>query len=301
LLCVREVTDKGKVQGAEVWFAAASNGVMLSPAATSHEVFFVDGRKGDAGRNLHCLSAANGKEQWTLPVAADAAGEFVLTDEGGLVADGPGRLTAFDASGQVAWQANCGGVCPVPVASDALVVVATDQPAALLVLDRPSGRTLWRLPLDAPATAAPLVRKNVIYLGTQAGVAALRLADGERIWEATGGRPSTPLVLAKNRLAYTSAAGQLVVVGLEEGRVEKTISGALPGIPPLAAPESFVLVGESGLMSCPTGGEGTIGTMVARPWMNTDWLGRLTCAPVMADSRIYIATDKKGLVCLKGK
>jgi hypothetical protein len=35
--------------------------------------------------------------------------------------------------------------------------------------------------------------------------------------------------------------------------------------------------------------------------MNSDWLGRLTCSPVMADSRIYIATDKKGLVCLKGK
>ncbi len=185
----------------------------LSPAATAQEVFFVDGQRGIAGRNLHCLSAADGKEKWKLPVAADAPGDFVLTDEGGLIADGPGRLTAFDGSGQVTWQADCGGVCGVPATSDAFVVVATDRPPALLVLDRPSGRVLWRLPLDAAATAAPLVRRNVIYLGTPAGVAALRLADGRRIWETAGGRPATPLVLAKNRLAYTSAAGELVIVG----------------------------------------------------------------------------------------
>ncbi len=293
LLCLHE-DQEGKAPS-EVWFAAAPNGVTLSPAADSRAVFFVDGQEGDAGRNLHCLTAADGKEKWKLPVAPDAPADFVLTDEGGLIADGPRRLTAFDGSGRVTWQADCGGVCGMPVTSDAFVVVATDRPPALLVLDRPSGRALWRLSLDAAATAAPLVRKNVIYLGTPQGVAALRLADGERIWETAGGRPAAPLVLAKNRLAYVSAAGQLVIVDLEEGRVEQTVSDAVPGIPPLAAPESFVYAGKKGLMSCTTsGGE-------PRSWMNSNWLGRLTCAPVMADSRIYIATDKKGLLCLKAK
>lgn len=35
--------------------------------------------------------------------------------------------------------------------------------------------------------------------------------------------------------------------------------------------------------------------------MQSNWLGRLTTAPVMADSRVYFGTDKKGLVCVKGK
>jgi len=295
LLCVRETTDKGEIRGTEVWFAAAPNGVNLSPAAASNEAFFVDGQKGDAGRNLHCLDAADGREKWMLRVAADGPGEFVLTDEGGLIADGPGQLTAFDSSGQVIWRADCGGVFGMPMISEAFVVVATDQPAGLSVLDRPTGRTLWRLPLDAAPSAAPLVRKNIIYLGTPAGVAALRLADGGRIWEATGGAPSAPLVLVKNRLAYTTAAGELVILDLEDGRVAKTITDAAPGMPPLAAPEAFVFVGKSGLMVCPAaGGE-------PRSWMDTVWLGRPTCAPVMADSRIYVATDKRGLVCLKSK
>ena len=29
--------------------------------------------------------------------------------------------------------------------------------------------------------------------------------------------------------------------------------------------------------------------------MNTDWLGELTAPPVMANSRVYFATAKKGL------
>ena len=190
-----------------------ANGVWLSPAADSKAVFFVDGRKGDAGRHLRCVSPADGAERWKLPVAADASGEFVLLDGDGLIADGPRQLTCFHENGEVAWRAECGAVCGVPATSDALLAVATEQPPALLVLDRPSGATLWRVPLDAAPTAPPLVR-NTIYLGMKSGVAAFRLLDGGRLWEAKSGPPSTPLVLAKNRLAYVTAAGELVVVGL---------------------------------------------------------------------------------------
>jgi len=304
LLCVRETAGDKDVRGEEVWFSAASNGVALSPAATAKEVFFVDGRKIDGsrgwsmGRHLHCLTAADGREKWTLRVSDDASGEFVLTDEGGLIADGsPTQLKAFNAAGRVQWSAPCGSVIGLPVASEAFVVVATDQPPGIGVLDRWTGRELWRLTLDAAPTAAPVVRKNTIYLGTSKGVAALRLADGGRLWEAPAGAPGAPLVLAKTRLAYTTADGQLVVLATEDGRVERTVSDVAPGLTPLASPDAFVYAGKGGLMTCPAVGD------EPRSWMkiDTNWLGRITCAPVMADSRIYIATDKKGLVCLKSK
>ncbi len=38
-----------------------------------------------------------------------------------------------------------------------------------------------------------------------------------------------------------------------------------------------------------------------RLWMNTDWLGELSTSPVMANSRIYFATAKKGLICASAK
>jgi outer membrane protein assembly factor BamB len=295
LLCVREGTINEEVCGVEAWFAAATNGVTLSPAATSNDVFFVDGQTGDSGRNLHCLAAADGRERWTLPVSADARGEFVLTDEGGLIADAPGQLTAFRRTGQVIWRAACGDVLGMPLASDALVVVATDQPAGLTVLDRQTGLTLWSLPLDAAPATAPLARKNTLYVGTPRGVAARSLVDGKLLWETPAGRPGAPLVLAKNRLAFTTTDGKLIILGIEDGRVERTIEGVLPGFPPLVALDLFVYAGKGSLMACPaTEGE-------PQTWMKIDWLGRLISAPVMAESRLYIATDKKGLVCLKNK
>jgi len=296
LLCLREESGGGKARGAEAWFAAAPNAVTLSPAATTGEVFFVDGARGDAGRALRCLDAADGREKWTLPVDAGAAGEFVLTAEGGLIADGPGRLTAFDAAGRVAWRTDCGDVRGMPCASEAFVVVAADRPCGLCVLDRPTGRVLWRRPLDEAPASGPLVRRNTIYAGTPRGIAALRLSDGAPVWEADAGAPGAPPALVRDRLAYTTADGALVVIALEDGRVERTVVDVVPGIPPLAAPESFVYAVGSGLMSCPAAAAGE-----PVSWARTDWLGRLTCAPVMADSRIYIATDTKGLVCLKSK
>ena len=278
----------------EAWFAPAANGLWLSPAANPQAVLFVDGRKGDAGRCLHCLSPADGAQRWTLPVAAEASGEFVLLDHDGLIADGPHQLTCFHENGEVAWRADCGAVCGVPACSEALLAVATQEPPALLVLDRASGTTLWRVGLDAAPTASPLVRKNTIYLGTPSGVAARRLADGGRLWETTSGPPSTPLVLAKDRLVYVTASGELVVVSLEGGRLEKSLAGARPGIAPLAAPGVLVYAAKKGLMSYTVGGQ-------PRLWMGTDWLGELSTPPVMANSRIYFATVKKGLVCASGK
>ena len=213
-------------------------------------VFFVDGRKGDAGRHLHCVSTADGAERWKLPVAADASGEFVLLDHGGLIADGPQQVTCFRETGEVAWRADCGAVCGVPAASDALLAVATERPPALLVLDRPERRR--------PCGACPWTprrpprRWSARTRSTWARKRALprfRLADGGRIWEAKGGPPSTPLVLAKNRLAYVNAAGELVVVGLEDGHVEKTLSGAWRASRRWPRPEPSVYATKKGLMS----------------------------------------------------
>jgi outer membrane protein assembly factor BamB len=318
LLCLREAARDKDAQGQELWFAATTNGVSLAPAATSNSVFFVDGKPGDQGRQLHCLSAADGKTEWTLPVSADGSGELVLTDDGGLLADGE-RLITFETKRQrwweergpteyrksvrlsaelekkIRWEAPCGRVLGMPVVSEGLIVLATVQPAGLCVLDRPTGRELWRLPLDATPTAAPVLRKQTIFLGSPTGVCAVSLADGAPLWQAASGAPGAPLVLLKERLAYTTTSGELVILDATTGQVLNTITGVVPGFPPLAAPDALVYAGKSGLMACTTSGE------EPRSWMKTDWLGRLTCAPVMADSRIYIATDKKGLLCLRSK
>jgi outer membrane protein assembly factor BamB len=294
VVCLRDDL-KGNAPPTEAWFAPSEHGVSLSPAATMSEVFFVDGSKGEADRRLYCLGAAEGRPRWTLPVATDASGAFVLLDDGGLIVDESNRLTFFRDSGEIGWRVSVGAVVGVPAWSDALVVVAVAQPPALLVLDRPTGKTLWHLPLDGAPTAPPVLRRGRITLGTPAGVAAFRLRDGERLWQAATGPPTTPLVQANNHLAYVNAAGELVILGAEDGRLVKTLPGALPGLAPLAPPRTLVYADKNGLQCCSQDGVET------RSWMGTNWLGRLTCSPVLADSRIYVGTLQKGLVCLKGK
>jgi outer membrane protein assembly factor BamB len=179
---------------------------------------------------------------------------------------------------------------------DALVVAACAEPAAVVVLDRPTGAVLWHKPLAAAPATGPVVRDAAILLGTTVGAAALRLRDGESIWEATTGRPSGPLALAKTRLLYTSDAGELVSIDVDTGAAAETaISGVPAGIGPLVAPGTVLVASATGLLAAPlAGGE-------PRSWMKTDWLGRPTCGLVMADSRIYMVTATKGLVCLKSK
>jgi outer membrane protein assembly factor BamB len=296
LLCLREAAESKDAKGVERWFAATSNGVTLSPAATTNAIFFVDGKPGDAGRRLHCLAVADGRPRWTLPVSADAPGDLVLTEEGGLLADGtPGRLISFDPAGAIRWESPCGTLAGPPATQDAFIVLATAQPAGVAVLDRQTGRELWQQSLSAPPTAAPVVRKQTIFLGSTNGLCARSLADGRVLWESASGTPGAPLVLLNERLAYTTTGGELVVLDAADGRVRNTLAGAVPGIPPLATPDAFVYAGRNGLMNCSTTGEN------AASWMKLDWLGRVTSAPVMADSRLYLATDKKGFLCLKSK
>ena len=295
LLCLRETVSDNKAAGEEVWFAGSSNDVVLSPAATTQSVFFVDGRPGDAGRRLRCLVASDGREQWALPVADRAPGELVLTDTAVLVADTPNGLSAVATSGDVLWRADCGMVLGMPAIRDAFVAVATRKPAGLAVLDRFSGVTLWRIPLAREPATAPVVRRNIIFLGTDNGVDARRLADGGQVWEAATGRPAAALVLAKQCLAYATATGEVVVLNCEDGQVQHTVADALPGIPPMVADEAIVYTAAKGLRVFSIDGE------EPQSWMNSAWLGNPTCPPVLADSRIYIATDKKGLVCLKSK
>lgn len=122
----------------------------------------------------------------------------MLTDEGGLIADTSGQLTAFETSGRILWQSPCGNVRGMPVTSEALVAVTTDQPAGLAGLDRPSGKVLWNQPLPTPAPVAPLVRKHR-RLPLKAGEAVLSgcLSPMERTVFKAGLARGTPLIWVK--------------------------------------------------------------------------------------------------------
>jgi len=296
LICFHD-DPQGKGTPSEAWFAESAHGVWLSPAATRHAVCFADGRPGDTGRHLHCVDPSDGSPRWRLPLKTAASGAFVLLEEGGLVADRAGELACFDASGKVAWRSLIGNVAGVPDHNDAMIVTAVDDSPALVALDRLTGKQLWRVKLDAVPTAGPVLRKDAVYLGTDRGVARLRLVDGSEFWHAEAGQPAGALAVRKNRIAYVNAASELVLLETESGSVETKLPGALPNVPPLVSRDAVLYASTTGLMRLrPADEEPGL-------WMkiSTSWLGHFASPPVMANSRVYFGTDKGRLICLKAK
>jgi outer membrane protein assembly factor BamB len=176
-----------------------------------------------------------------------------------------------------------------------MVVAATEDPPALILLDRPTGKTLWRIALEAAPTTGPVPWKDAIYLGTGAGVAAFRLLDGERTWETDSGSPATPLTLRRGTLAYVSTGSELILVDAESGEVRDRVAGALPAVPPLVSRDAVLFAGETGLMRHNTA------TAQTQLWMRTGWMGAITSPAVASGSRVYFGTEGRGLVCAVGK
>jgi len=295
LVCLKD-DPESRDGPAELWTVATSGGVWVSPAATRDAVWFVGGRPGDAGRKLHCLDAESGSTRWTLPVGPGASGLFVLGEEGdGLVVDTADGLGCFDLEGNVRWRAEIGRAEGLPAFHEAMVVAATGDPPALVLLDRPTGKTLWRIALETAPTTGPVPWKDAIYLGTESGAAAFRLLDGARLWAAGGGPPATPLTLRRGTLAYVSTGAELVLMDAESGEVRQRVAGAAAAVPPLVSRDAVLFAGEDGLMRHNTAkGETQL-------WMRTGWLGAFTSPAVMSGSRVYFGTEGRGLVCAEEK
>lgn len=224
------------------WQAALPLGVHASPVGQGNNVWCVDGRIGDDGRQLHTLDAKSGQAHWKAPLAAQASGVLLATSDALLVQDGEDVLSSFGHEGERQWSQKIGKLEQAPTVTKTMIVAATVQPRLLLVLDRPTGRILWRQPLETSPTASPVVRKDRIYLGTHARLEARSLLDGSPIadWQGDGGGVSADFALLRDMLVYVNHAGELVVVSAGNGAVLLRLPNALAGRSPLVSRDTVV-------------------------------------------------------------
>ncbi|MCK6470174.1 MAG: PQQ-binding-like beta-propeller repeat protein [Planctomycetes bacterium] len=294
VLCLPDGADAAPEK--ETWFAEMPNGVTQSPAAVGDTIYAIDGQPDDAKRALRCLDAKTGVARWTREIAGDAPGMLALLDDRILAADGAKTLSAFDSDGQVLWTRELGAVKHAPAAVETMIFVSVSEPPALAALDRPTGKVLWRVKLDAAPQSGPLLRKGVLLLGTDKGVSAREIVNGAERWLAAGGGVTgNALALDRNRILYVSAAGELVSVDAENGAVLAKVPEALPGVPPLVSRGAVLFATATGLNRLGAG------EPEAQLWTKTSWLGKFTSPPVLAASRVYFGTDKRGWICAKAK
>ncbi|MEW4527458.1 PQQ-binding-like beta-propeller repeat protein [Maioricimonas sp. JC845] len=183
LICL-ETSDDGTRRPRERWRHKDSLGVHISPAAIGNHVFMTSGQPDDSKRELKGLDRETGKVLWRHPVRRAASGRLFLSGSpsGSIcVADLPDGISLLSTDGVLQWRARIGHVRHSVTMDSGRILAAVDDPPALILLDAPTGRTLWRVPLDTPPTTAPLLVEDQFLAGTQQGLQWRHLIDGQPI------------------------------------------------------------------------------------------------------------------------
>ena len=217
----------------ERWFHPTDLGVYRAPGTWKDLVYFITGIPGDVNRGLHCIRLEDGlapeayRTEWPRPVHPRASGVFMVAHGHVFVQDYPARLACLGAAGREQFVVDI-GVLEYPVAVTAtMVLVASAEPAVLWVLDRPTGKTLWRELLPGRPVAAPHCVDDVIYAATDGGVHAFDLISGSALddWRGGSDTPAGPLTVLSDCLLYVSNAAVLVIVDRNNGHVIRRITG----------------------------------------------------------------------------
>ena len=177
--------------------------------------------------------------------------------------------------------------------TDALLVGASVEPPALFVLDRPTGRRLWQVKLDAAATTAPVVDKDTVFLGTAARLEVRSLSDGSP--RADFPREEQPvasdLVVSRQVVAYVSQRGQLVVISRADPTAMRKLPGAVPAVAPVLSRGTLLYATKDALMALPLDEENP----EPKSWAEIGWLGKPTSPMILAGSNVYLGMAGWGL------
>ncbi len=282
-----------------------ANPVHRSPAAADTRILLVDGAAGDDGRRLHSVELESLEAVWTRPVEPDATGTFIADHNAIFIQDRPGKLAAVDREGHTLWRKQVGRIEHSPVATRSMVVVATTEPKTLLVLDRKSGSVLWRRDLDHRPTAAPLLRRDRLWLGTEGGMLALSILDGRppTDWPASGHEAAREamsaagvageVALTTRFMAWINDEGELIVLSTEDGELVHRAAGALPGTAPLISRQAIFYHAQEGVMRLLPHERDA----APRLWLDTSWLGEPTAGGMIADDgHLYLPLRGWGIV-----
>ncbi|MCK5849338.1 MAG: PQQ-binding-like beta-propeller repeat protein [Kiritimatiellae bacterium] len=364
----KQTKRRRRTRHKEGWFFKTPNRVSLSAAVSARyekpakegdvgmfvpwRVYCVDGRSGDAGRNLYCLSA-EGDELWRRPIAAGVSGRILLTQKEILVEEKIGSLTCLDRkksetnSPVVKWQEPLGECQDIPfVHGDIFVALVQASEPLLQAHDLETGDRLWKTEIDGKPRTGCVVAKyhvdvevendaspekasdvritcpsckkkmtvsvvhddkkeekktktethDLVLVGMDGGINAYDLITGKKVWSVSCGSSATELVVGDDFVTCINDQGELIVVDVAKGKIAHRIAEAAPCSPPLVSEDKIIYFGK--LLDIQIL-ELSKKPVKPRRWMKAKWMGQPTAPLAGADSHVFFATQKKGLICAR--
>jgi len=281
------------------WTVPTKNAVVLSAAATEEAVFFVDGKPGDEGREVRRVDAKTGNVDWGKAVEAGASGAFLITREGAvLIVDRAKGLSLHqtgkaDASG---WTVEVGTVVGTPIMASDMVVAAVEEGPALVALDLPTGRELWRAEVKRKPLTGVLAAGGKLWVGDTEGISAYSMVNGEEVEVLKSSAVRVGLALEGNTLAAVNEKGEMLIVNPETAELKGIIKGARGDMPVVLTPEEVMFYTKGAIVLA------RLGKPEEKPTTVFDLAGldiKATTPMVVRKSHIYLGTNEPGILCIK--
>jgi eukaryotic-like serine/threonine-protein kinase len=291
----RRIKDKQRV----VWQMDFERPITVAPAGMGQTLYVVDGKPGDAKRTMHCIDVKLGKTLWTADLGADSPGLVTVDSERLYLWTTEKTLACYplghETKPEPLWSADLGPADVEPGAGEGLLLVAT-RDGRLLTLDAASGRPLRTKPLklSAKPTVPPLLVDDHVLVGTETGVTAVSIVTGKIRWEAKTGPVAQPLSSNGKSVSLINAKGHFLALDYVTGEEQARDENAVPVAAPIMASGRIVFTQKEDLNVLES-----VDVDKTAQWAHTSWLGKIMQPLVMLDSRMYIVTEKRHVVCLE--
>ena len=195
------------------WTLKLNNSLRGSPAFDGSVGFFPI-----EGDRLVAYDLDTGTLRWIAPVrlqspAAIGRGQLYVADDDAIVA-----LNLDD--GSLAWRTPVPEKIVAPLDWENGWLAAATW-ATLLMMRASDGAVIWQRALPSPASAAPTVASDHVYVPLQDGhVAAFNLTDGHDAWRRRLGSTPNQIYVLGNRLFVGSRDNYLYCLNARDGQVE---------------------------------------------------------------------------------
>lgn len=282
-----------------LWLYQTGNGVLRSPVADRTNVFITDTGEGGMKGHLHCLAVDDGTLVWKKSLEPEASGFVALMKDMVLVQDGVDKVSAYSLKGEQLWSRLPGRLSFPPSLHNSMVLLSVDNGNALVLMDGPTGKQLWRLALDHAAMTSPVIRENEILVGTSRGLEYRSLLDGSKIVivDVGPGGCKGNITLADDSIFCADVHGKRLIE-IHNRLVVASYANAHADINPVISGDGRVIyMTDKGLMAAGYSGEDKAPVL----WSDCAWLGASSSPMIMHGNSIFMGTVGWGLVCIGGE
>jgi len=321
----------------EQWFVETVHPVGTCPVVVDDKVLFIDNPgwadddRDRAGRSLRCVDADTGTVLWQSPLAANASELLVATGERVYVNDTGTALTCLDLQGNTLWTRPNTRIVGLPLSVGCLLYAIAwhaDQ-FMLIALDGPTGELLWaqvigtgpfprsliegsweRMPdgslvcdmiIGDPSgpTTGPVLAGGKLWVGGSEGMTAYDPVRGEKVLHVdTEDGLVSRLVCDEDHVLARVGLGPILVIDAATGmKVGETIEDMGFASPWLLAGDTIVYSDGEALRRSDL----TAGASAQLAKLYPKYYGPIVGELLVTRSHILVATEKRGLVCLRPK